>query len=97
MIRRLISGAFLVAFGSGVAFADPLSDIFAGAPSEGVVSMESILSAARAEIDGTVTEIELERKRGAWVYEVEVVAKDGRKYELLYDARSGERLSRKRD
>jgi uncharacterized membrane protein YkoI len=60
------------------------------------MSMEDILARARETTGGTVTEIELERVRGKWIYEVEMRTSGGREIELTYDARSGELLSRGR-
>lgn len=97
MGKGILLGALFLIAGAGSFAADDLSDIFSGAPSDGVVSMESILADARTHATGAITEIELERKRGAWVYEVDYVAQDGRKWELLYDARTGRLLSHKRD
>lgn len=93
----LLCGALVFVCGARAANADDLSDIFASSAADGIVPVETVLSAARSEIDGTITEIELERKRGAWLYEVEVTSTDGRKWELLFEASSGRLLSRKRN
>lgn len=44
-----------------------------------------------------VLEVELERKRGRYVYEMETLDEDGQVWELYYDARSGELLKRERE
>jgi len=73
--------------------AEDILDVFGGAPANGLMSMEDILARARETTDGTVTEIELERVRGKWIYEVEIQSPRGREIELKYDARSGDLLS----
>lgn len=97
MKRSLVAVAFLFGAIPCSANAQELSDLLPGVTSDGLVPMERILAEARGQVDGTITEIELERKRGVWVYEVDVVAHDGRKMELLFDARTAQLLSRKRD
>jgi len=57
-----------------------------------IVSLGTILSAVEREQKGQVVEVELERERGRWVYEVEVLAPDGHVVELVYDAVGGKRL-----
>ncbi|WP_424362055.1 PepSY domain-containing protein [Methylocystis parvus] len=96
MFKRFAFATALLLAPAGVASAQSLEDIFAPTATDGVVAMEHILAAARQDVDGVVTEIELERKKGRWIYEVEV-ARDKEKVELVYDAHSGALLSRKRD
>ncbi len=76
--------------------ANEIFDMLGGAPADGLVSMEDILSLARERATVTVTEIELERERGKWIYEVELRTPEGREIELTYDAQSGDLLSRRR-
>lgn len=92
--------AALAAQLSAFAFSAPvqaleLSDIFGGAPADGLLPMEDILVRARDAASGTVTEAELERERGKWIYEVEIRTPEGREIELKYDARTGDLLSRR--
>jgi len=72
-----------------------ISDFLGGAPADGLLPMEDILTRARDAVSGTVTEAELERERGKWVYEVEIRTPEGREIELKYDARTGDLLSRR--
>jgi uncharacterized membrane protein YkoI len=95
MLKRFVAGSALLVLLSGAAFGQDLFDVFSAPQPDGILPMETILSQARAAVDGTVTEIELERKRGAWVYEVDIVSPNGRKTELIMDARTGNILSRK--
>lgn len=100
MVKRIVSGgakALVLCLGlnAGAAFADDLFDFLPSTNESGILSMETVLAQTRANFPGTITEIELERKRGAWVYEVDVVEASGRKTELLIDARTGAVLSKK--
>jgi uncharacterized membrane protein YkoI len=44
-----------------------------------------------------VVEIDLDRKRGRYIYEIEIVDDQGVEWELDYDARTGELLRTERD
>ena len=95
--RNILLAGALAAAVCGSARAQDFLDFIRAPEAGAIVSMESILDQARDVVPGTVTEIELERKKGAWIYEVEVTQPDGVKMELIFDARSGKLLSRKRD
>jgi len=45
-----------------------------------------ILTSAAAKVPGEVVEVELEREHGHWVYELKIIAPDGRMLEVLMDA-----------
>jgi uncharacterized membrane protein YkoI len=75
---------------------DEILDFFNGAQDNRLLSIEDILSRVRETTDAAITEIELERERGKWIYEVEIRTPEGREIELTYDARSGDLLSRGR-
>jgi len=96
MSKKIAFATVFFLASAGAASAQSLEDIFASAANDGVVPMEHILAAVRQDVGGMVMEIELERKKGRWIYEVEV-ARDKEKIELTYDAHSGALLSRKRD
>jgi uncharacterized membrane protein YkoI len=60
--------------------------------------LAEILASARKEFGGRVLDVELERENsGALVYEIELLADDGRVLELEYDGRTGQRLSLEQD
>ncbi len=95
MIKMVIVVASL---GAGAAQAQDLLDFLTPSQDEALQPMETILAAARAAVPGHVMEIELERKRGVWVYEVEVLPQSGgRKMELIFDAQIGALLSLRKD
>ncbi len=57
-----------------------------------VVPLPKVLDRLARTHPGQVLEVELEEKRGAWVYEVRLLQPDGRRVKLEVDARSGDVL-----
>ncbi|MBF0307661.1 MAG: PepSY domain-containing protein [Alphaproteobacteria bacterium] len=51
-----------------------------------IVPLGRILDAATRDFGGTMLEVELERERGRWVYEVKLLLPGGRVVEAHYDA-----------
>jgi len=62
-----------------------------------LLSQEAIIKRATEQHPGKVTEVELERKDGRYVYEIDIVGENGTKTEFSLDAKSGEMLSSKID
>lgn len=60
-----------------------------------ILPMEDILSRSRTAQPGEVVEVELERERGRYVYEVKIIDDSDRIHKLEIDAASGEVLRRK--
>ena len=88
----------VASLGAGAAQAQDFLNFLTPSRDEALQPMETILAEARAAVPGQVVEIELERKRGVWVYEVEVLPQSGgRKMELIFDAHTGALLSRRKD
>jgi uncharacterized membrane protein YkoI len=56
--------------------------------------LSEILAGLRPELGGEVIKLELERKDGAYIYELRVLAPDGRVSELHVDAASGKVIKR---
>jgi uncharacterized membrane protein YkoI len=54
-----------------------------------VLPLVKILALAQQAVPGDVIEVELERKRGALVYEIKVLTSSGRVREIKLDARTG--------
>ena len=50
--------------------------------------LSEILASVRARIPGEVVKVEIEREDGVWVYELKIVAKDGRFLEVYVDAKT---------
>jgi uncharacterized membrane protein YkoI len=59
--------------------------------------LAEILAAASATVPGDIVEVELEREHGRWVYELKVIAPDGRRREVLVDAATGTVLEHEED
>ncbi len=56
---------------------------------------EQIIEIALIEVPGEVTEVELERKRGKQIYEVEITSEDGTEMEVVIAADTGKVLKTK--
>lgn len=54
-----------------------------------ILPLEEILKRNESGITGRIIEIELERKKEAYVYEIKILRPDGRYRELKIDARTG--------
>jgi uncharacterized membrane protein YkoI len=62
-----------------------------------ILSLEKIIESAKAIKAGDFLEIELERKRDLYVYEVEMLDSDGQVWELKFNAKTGELIEIERD
>jgi len=60
-----------------------------------VLPLRDIMARAEAEIPGQMIEAELEDEHGKLVYEIKVLAQDGRVVKLIYDAGSGQLLKKR--
>lgn len=59
--------------------------------------LAEILALVSTAVPGDVVEVELEREHGRWVYELKVIATDGRRLEVLVDAADGMLLAHEED
>jgi len=59
-----------------------------------ILPLQKILGRVESERTGRVLEVELEHERGRYIYEIELLAEDGRVWEYEIDATSGEVLER---
>jgi uncharacterized membrane protein YkoI len=50
--------------------------------------LDEILAAARKAAPGDVVALELKRKHGAWLYEIKILAAEGKRREVKVDAKS---------
>lgn len=62
-----------------------------------ILPLERVISMATSKKPGRVIEAELEHSRGGYIYEIELVDKDGVVWELKYDAKTGEMISTKEE
>jgi len=53
-----------------------------------VLPLRAILDKIARDYPGEVVEVELERERGTWIYEIELIGADGRLVKLEIDAGS---------
>lgn len=92
MTRAAYSIAFVVGLLTGTAaLADSLSPERVRALVERgeILPLAEILKRNELDKSGRIIEIELESKRGTYVYEIKVLRPDGRYRELKIDARTG--------
>lgn len=54
-----------------------------------IKSLTDILALVRGQLPGEIAGVEIERKKGRWLYEFRVVDGNGRLFEVYVDARSG--------
>lgn len=62
-----------------------------------ILPLERIVEMAKKDHPGRLLEAELEEKKGRFIYELELLDKEGIVWELKYDAKSGELLKEKRE
>lgn len=62
-----------------------------------ILPLETIAERAQAARPGRLLEIDLEERRGRYIYEVELLDARGRTWEIELDARTGEVLHSKED
>jgi uncharacterized membrane protein YkoI len=91
-MSRAIIAIVVCAFLAGTpAWADGLSaeQVRALVERGEILALEEVLKRNEARLGGRIIEIEIEHKRGAYVYEIKVLRPDGRYRELKIDARTG--------
>lgn len=90
-----------IATAGGLAYANPASmpsGVAVAGPAQAKITLEQAIAAAQSHHQGgKATKAELERKRGALVYEVEVMAADNQVFDVKVDAADGKVLSSKLD
>lgn len=57
-----------------------------------ILPLGQVLALIERDFQGDVVEIELERKTGNWIYDIEIIDADGRVREVEIDAKSGDVL-----
>lgn len=55
-----------------------------------ILPLSAVLAKVEGKVTGDIVEIELERKKGQWIYEIEVIGEDGRVRDVDVDAKTGE-------
>ena len=99
--QYLLTALFIVilCFASALQAGDSLDhDQAADLRKQGLVlPLEKILTAAKRLHQGRVIEVELEEKRGQYVYEIEIVDADGRVWEMKFNGSDARLLSEEQD
>ncbi len=62
-----------------------------------IISLERILKIGRQRVSGKVIEVELEREKDTLIYELEILNRQGKVWEVEIDAVSGKVLKVKED
>lgn len=62
-----------------------------------IVPLEKVVAAASARHDGHLLEVELKRRAGIYVYEVEFVDPEGVVWKMYFDARDGTLIESNRE
>jgi uncharacterized membrane protein YkoI len=57
-----------------------------------LLPLSKILQIAEDKYPGRVLEVDLDREKGRYLYEIEILLQDGRVIELTYDGQTGELL-----
>ncbi|MFY9178668.1 MAG: PepSY domain-containing protein [Venatoribacter sp.] len=60
-----------------------------------IMPLRTILDKVEKQYPGRVLEVELDRSKGNWVYEMKLLREDGRLVKLLVDAKDGSVLGEK--
>ncbi|WP_242475128.1 PepSY domain-containing protein [Thiohalocapsa halophila] len=89
----------LLAAAGGSVHADPHDHDRARAALERgeVLPLAEILASVTTRVPGEVVEVELEREDGTWVYELKIIAPDGRLLEVLANAATGRLLKQEEE
>lgn len=84
---------FVALLGARFSFAEEDHETARQAVERGeLLPLSKILAAAEKRFPGRVLEVDLDREKGRYLYEIEVLLQDGRVIELTYDGRTGELL-----
>lgn len=62
-----------------------------------ILSLEKILQKARSYKPGEILEVELEKKHGRYVYEIDILDAGSQVWELKLDAKTGQLLKMEQD
>lgn len=60
-----------------------------------ILPLRTILDKVETQVSGQVLEVELERSKGMWIYEMKLLRSDNHLVELLVNAKTGEVLGDK--
>lgn len=61
-----------------------------------ILPLSAILTRLEKDYPGQIVEVELEREKGRWMYEIKLLQKDGLRQKLKVDAKNADVISDKR-
>lgn len=94
-IKRILTGAIITFLmtGAGSAFAEETYQRAKRLKDAGeILPLEKILEKAKRRYPGRVLETEFEESKGRYIYELEILDKEGVVREIKFDARTGDLL-----
>ena len=62
-----------------------------------ILPLEQIVNAAQQMHRGRIVEVDLEKKRGRYIYEIELVDSNGQVWEMKFDAKDATLISQEKD
>lgn len=95
----LVTVALTISLAGHVAWADRISgeQVRQLVERGEIQSLSRLLAQHREDLSGRLIDIELERHRQRWIYEIETLDEQGVVRELLIDAQSGKRVGQERE
>ncbi|WP_456413520.1 PepSY domain-containing protein [Thiolapillus sp.] len=97
LILAICSIPLLLTWQGSVADDDDHERVYEMLHSGEIISLEKILKIGRQQVAGKVIEVELEREKGALIYELEILSRQGKVWDVEIDAVSGKVLKVKED
>ena len=97
-IVRLTFSLLVAPFTSGSVLASSNDhDLARAALASGeILPLSAILTRLEKDYPGQIVEVELEREKGQWIYEIKLLQKDGLRQKLKVDAKNADVISDKR-
>ena len=98
MLLKLILLHVLISLSASVLADDNDQELARTLTKSGViVPLDHVIAKTLAEVGGNLLEADLNTKNNRYVYELQVLMSDGVVWEYVYDARSGELISKKKE
>lgn len=97
-IVRLAFSLLMTSFASGSVLASSNDhDLARAALASGeILPLSAILTKLEKDYPGQIVEVELEREKGRWMYEIKLLQKDGLRQKIKVDAKNADVISDKR-
>jgi uncharacterized membrane protein YkoI len=97
-IIRLVVSLLMVSIANGTVMASSNDhDLARAALASGeILPLSAILTKLEKDYPGQIIEVELEREKGRWIYEIKLLQKNGLRQKLKIDAKTAVVISDKR-